>query len=473
MSAAPATPKPVPHPTVAERVARGKAARQALPRAVHGAWGPAAERPDPVATLEAQAAERVAELLPIRYGRMLASPFAFYRGAAAIMAADLAPTPSSGIRVQLCGDAHLANFGGFAAASRELVFDINDFDETLPGPWEWDVKRLAASFEVAGRERGFGARQRRAIVQATVAEYRTALRAFADESNLGVWYARLDVAGAQARWGKLIIQAGGRRLRESLARAGSHDNLRALEKLTDTVDGQLRIVAHPPLVVPVEDLLTPDQAEKVVAKIRGYLRRYRHSLPEDRRHLLESYQYQHMARKVVGVGSVGMRTWIVLLLGRDAGDPLFLQFKEAQASVLEAHLGPSKFPDHGQRVEAGQRLMQATSDILIGWDRVSGMDGVTRDYYARQLWDWKVSADIETLSPRQMELYGHMCGWTLARAHARSGDRIAIASYLGRGAAFDKALAEFAVAYADQNERDHAALQAAVREGRVAAQLGV
>lgn len=470
---APATLSPVAHPSVAERVARGKAARQALPREAQGQWGPAADRPDPVAVLEAQAGTRVPELLPIRYGRMLASPFAFYRGAAAIMAADLGPTPTSGIRAQLCGDAHLANFGGFASPERELVFDINDFDETLPGPWEWDLKRLATSFEVAGREHGLGAKQRRVIVLATVAQYRTAMRAFARQDNLAVWYARLDVAGALALWGKQIARSGGRHLVDSLARAGAHDNQRALETMTRTVDGQLRIVAHPPLVVPVEDLLSPEERDHVVAGLRGYLRRYRHSLPDDRRHLLEGFEYQHMARKVVGVGSVGTRTWILLLLGRDASDPLFLQFKEAQASVLEAYAGPSAYPDPGRRVVEGQRLMQATGDILVGWDRVIGPDGMTRDYYARQLWDWKVSPDIDAMSPRKLRLYGHMCGWTLARAHARSGDRVAIAAYLGGGAAFDEALAEFATAYADQNERDHAALKAAVRDGRVVAQTGV
>jgi uncharacterized protein (DUF2252 family) len=473
-AAAPApVPVPVPHPTVAERVARGKAARKAVPRAAHGGWVPAADRPAPVAVLQAQSADRVPELVPIRYGRMLASPFAFYRGAAAVMAADLATTPTSGIRAQLCGDAHLANFGGFASPGRELVFDINDFDETLPGPWEWDVKRLAASFEIAGRELGFTAKERQAIVLAAVAEYRQAMRVFAGQSNLDVWYARLDVAGAQAQWVTSPATPRTTALAGQFAKGGARDNVRALERMTHLVDGHVRIAAHPPLVAPIEDLLPPAELAWFESSIRGFLRTYRRSLPGDRRHLLEGYHYEHMARKVVGVGSVGTRSWVLLLLGRDDTDPLFLQFKEAGPSVLAPYVGASAYADHGQRVVEGQRLMQAASDIFLGWDCIRHPDGVTRDFYARQLWDWKVSVDVHLLSAGSLAAYGRMCGWTLARAHARSGDRVAIAAYLGGGTKFDRALAAFATAYADQNERDFAALQAAVQDGRVVAETGV
>lgn len=464
-----------PHPTVQERVKLGREARDRCSRADHAAWAPPNNRPDPIDLLKAQAATRIPELIPIRYGRMLASPFAFYRGAAAIMASDLASTPNSGLEVQLCGDAHLSNFGGFASPERDMVFDINDFDETLPGPWEWDVKRLATSVEIVGRERGFDARQRRSIVLSTVGEYRRAVREFATIHNLDVWYALLDAAKIQALWGTTAKTKEVKKIEAEFTQPHLRDNVRAFEKLTHRVDGQLRIVSHPPLIVPLEELY-PEIADRAQAEsfFRDYIRAYRNTLPDDRRHLVEQFRYVHMARKVVGVGSVGTRAWVVLLLGRDDEDPLFLQFKEAQASVLEPYAGKSKFADHGKRVVEGQRLMQAASDIFLGWENVpAGFDGKSRDYYARQLWDWKLSADVETMPPKELVIYGEMCGWTLARAHARSGDRIAIGAYLGKNDSFDQAVAEFAVAYADQNQRDYQALVDAVKAKRVKAQTGV
>jgi uncharacterized protein (DUF2252 family) len=463
-----------PHPTVQERAARGKAARDRAPRESHAAWKPAADRPDPVSLLEAQAVTRLPELVPIRYSRMLASPFAFYRGAAAIMASDLAATPQSGIQAQLCGDAHLANFGGFASPERDPVLDINDFDETVPGPWEWDVKRLAASMEIAARARSCDDKECRSLTLATVAEYRQAMRESAAMRNLDVWYKHLDMAGVRQRWGRELQPAELKAFEQDFAKGRPRDNVRALEKLTRRVDGQLRIASHPPLVVPIEEILPDADRRAVEEVVRRLIRSYSQSLQGDRRHLLEGYEYTHMARKVVGVGSVGLRAWILLLLGRDDQDPLFLQLKEAQASVLEPFVGKSRFADHGQRVVEGQRLMHATSDIFLGWLQVQDpLDGVLRDYYVRQLWDWKTSADVETMSPRGLMVYAQMCGWILARAHARSGDRVAIASYLGRGPAFEQAIAEFAAAYADQNERDYRALRKAVEKGSVRAATGV
>ncbi len=467
--------KATPHLTVEERVKLGKAARTHCPRSDHAAWEPPKDRPDPIALLEAQVATRIPELIPIRYGRMLASPFAFYRGAAAVMAWDLAHTPNSGLEVQLCGDAHLSNFGGFASPERDMVFDINDFDETLPGPWEWDVKRLAASVEMVGRERDFAAKLRRSIVLATVAEYRRAMREFAAMHNLDVWYALLDAVRIKARWGMTANPKGLKKIEADFTQSHLRDNQRAFEKLTQRVDGQRRIVSHPPLIVPFEELY-PEIADRAQAEdfFRDYLVAYHKTLPDDRRYLFEKFHYVHMARKVVGVGSVGTRAYVVLLLGRDDEDPLFLQFKEAQASVLEPYAGKSKFADHGKRVVEGQRLMQAASDIFLGWENVPiGFDGKPHDYYARQLWDWKLSADIETMPPKELLLYGEMCGWTLARAHARSGDRIAIGAYLGKNESFDQAVAEFAVAYADQNERDYETLVKAVKAKHVKAQTGV
>jgi uncharacterized protein (DUF2252 family) len=452
-----------------ERTAIGKAARAKARRSSHAAWEVPEGRADPVAILERQAASRVAELVPIRHGRMSASPFAFFRGAAAVMAADLATTPVSGLRVQACGDAHLSNFGVFAAPDRRLVFDLNDFDESLPGPWEWDVKRLAASFAIAGRENGLKRKERAAAVLTAARAYREAMRAFAAQGNLELWYARLDVEGAMAEVEKQDPEEV-KRLRKGVAKARSKDSLRALERLTHEVDGELRIVSQPPLIVPAEELLAEDESRDLRQALMEILKAYRSTLPADRQHLLDGYRFRHIARKVVGVGSVGTRAWIVLLTGADDGDPLFLQAKEAEASVLEPYAGASRFKNHGRRVVEGQRLMQAASDIFLGWCPAVGLDRRSRDFYVRQLWDWKRSAEIERLSPRGLEVYGRMCGWTLARAHARSGDRVAIAAYLGAGDAFDKAIAEFAESYADQSERDHAALVEAIDAGRIAAE---
>jgi uncharacterized protein (DUF2252 family) len=458
-----------PRRTAAERTARGKAARAEVPRSSHAGWSPAA-RHDPVGILEQQAASRVPELVPIRYGRMLVSPFTFFRGSAAVMAADLAQTPQSGIRAQLCGDAHLSNFGGFASPERDLVFDINDFDETLPGPWEWDVKRLATSVEIAGRDLGFKPAARRAAVLATVRSYREAIRSFATMRQLDVWYARLDAAGILERVGNRLGGDVRKNFAKRVAKAQTKDSMRAFSKLTAVVDGQQRILADPPLIVPIEHLAPGAEGTAIEDEIKRLLARYHSSLPHDRRRLSESFRYAHMAHKVVGVGSVGTRAWIVLLLGRDDQDPLFLQIKEAQASVLEPFAGAGRHKNQGQRVVEGQRLMQASSDIFLGWLHVDeGLDGEARDFYIRQLWDWKVAADIERMRPSVAAAYGQLCGWTLARGHARSGDGIAIASYLGSGGAFDRALAEFASAYADQNERDYRALADAVESGAIAA----
>ena len=451
----------------------GKAARAIAPRTAHGEWAPAADRPDPVELLEEQAASRVQELVPIRYGRMLVSPFTFFRGAAYPMAADLAGAPRTGLDVQLCGDAHLSNFGGFAAPDRRLVFSINDFDETLPGPFEWDVKRLVASFAVAGRDRGFDAKQRQSINLMVTRAYRDAIRSFAAMSNLDLWYARIDVdeiAALAAQQGTAKQQ---RRFERNVAKARSKDSLKAFAKLTTIVDGEPRIASDPPLIVPIEEVMSGVEAVELEEFVRGVIRAYRRTLSADRRRLLERFRYAHAAHKVVGVGSVGARAWIVLMLGRDETDPLFLQLKEAQASVLEPFLGKSTFAKHGQRVVEGQRLTQAASDIMLGWIRVTDMDGVSRDFYVRQLWDGKGSALVETMNPPAMTVYAEVCGRALAKAHARSGDAIAIAGYLGAGDSFDRALASFAEAYADQNERDYRALQDAVAAGRVAAETGL
>jgi uncharacterized protein (DUF2252 family) len=461
--------------TTAERAARGKAARASVPRTSHAVFEPAPDRPDPVALLEEQAATRVPELVPIRWGRMLVSPFTYYRGAALPMASDLATTPVSGLPVQACGDAHLSNFGIFGSAERRLVFDVNDFDETLPGPWEWDVKRLAASLEVAARDNGFPAKARRDILLAAVAGYRLAMRGFAAVTNLEVWYARADVEQLRA---DLDAQMSGRqrkRFDEGVAKARTRDSMRAVAKLTRIVDGRPRIISDPPLLVPVAEMLPSDEDRATfIAQLRSLISQYRRTLETDRRYLLELFEPCDMARKVVGVGSVGTRCWIVLFLGRDTNDPLFLQVKEAEKSVLSRFVGASKYTNQGQRVVAGQRLMQAASDIFLGWQRTAaGLDGVTRDFYVRQLRDWKFSLDVSIMVPAGMRAYGEVCGWTLARAHARSGDRIAIASYLGTSDVFDRAIAEFASAYADQNERDYEALADAGKSGRITAEHGL
>ncbi len=443
------------------------------PRSGHGEWEPASDRRDPVELLEEQAATRVRELVPIRYGRMLVSPFTFFRGAAYPMAADLAGAPRTGLEVQLCGDAHLSNFGGFAAPDRRLVFSINDFDETLPGPFEWDVKRLVASFAVAGRDRGFDAKQRRSINRTVTRSYREAIRGFAAMSNLDLWYSRIDVDEIAALAARQGTPKQRKRFERNLAKARSKDSLRAFAKLTTIVDGEPRIASDPPLIVPIEEVVSGVEQAELEEFVRGVIRSYRRTLSADRRQLLERFRYVHSAHKVVGVGSVGARAWIVLMLGRDENDPLFLQLKEAQASVLEPFLGKSKFAKHGQRVVEGQRLTQAASDIMLGWIRVTAFDGVSRDFYMRQLWDGKGSALVELMNPRAMTVYAELCGRALAKAHARSGDAIAIGSYLGGGDSFDRALASFAEAYADQNERDYRALQEAAQSGRVAAETGL
>jgi uncharacterized protein (DUF2252 family) len=450
------------------RAALGKAGRQTAPRASHANWTPAPDRPDPVQILLDQAAGRVAELLPLRYGRMLVSAFSFYRGAAAIMACDLAGTPKSGLDVQLCGDAHLSNFGTFSSPERELVFDITDFDETLRGPWEWDLKRLAASVCIAGRDRAFTDKQTGKAVLGTVRAYREAINRFAKQGNLEVWYAHLDVDAISELLTKGVDVKRMEALEKQLEGARHNTSVRALGKLTTTVDGTVRFLDKPPLLVPAEDLSTGDRdGDGDDHSVEGLLRGYRESLPENRRTLLDGYHYASMARKVVGVGSVGMRVWMILLHGRDGGDPLLLQAKEANASVLERYLGPRPADSHAERVVAGQHLMQATSDIFLGWDTTQA--GGERYYYVRQAADGKGAIDVSLLLPDGLAAYGRLCGWTLARAHARAGDRIAISGYLGSGDAFDQAAAAFAERYADQNEADYKALQAAVSSGRVQA----
>jgi uncharacterized protein (DUF2252 family) len=459
---------------VAERVARGKAARAEAPRSSHAVFEPSSTRPDPIELLERQASTRVPELVPIRYGRMLVSPFTFYRGAAMLMAEDLASTPRSGLTVQCCGDAHLSNFGVFASPERRLVFDVNDFDETLPGPWEWDVKRLATSMLIAARDNGFNVNDQARVVSETVMAYRTAMRQFAGMNNLDVWYARLEIESVLRQFAVQAKAKAVSRVEKQLAKARTRDSMAAFSKLTHQVDGEIKIVDQSPLIVPISKLAQGIAAEEIFEELRTLIRIYRSSLEFDRRVLLEGFQLRDVARKVVGVGSVGTRAWIALMLGKDDGDPLLLQIKEAEASVFEPSLGPSEFPNHGQRVVTGQRLMQATSDIFLGWLHVeAGIDGKSRDFYARQLKDWKGSAEIEQMIPKGMAAYGKLCGWTLARAHARSGDRIAVASYLGAGDAFDRAILTFSKAYAEQNDRDYKALAAAAQAGRIAAQTGL
>ena len=402
---------------------------------------------------------------------MLASPFAFYRGAAIVMAEDLASTPNTGLEVQCCGDAHLANFGGFAAPDRTIVFDMNDFDETHPGPFEWDVKRLGASFEIAARARGFDAKVAQRTVRRMVESYRNSMAKFAGMTNLDVWYARMDVDAAMNRWHDQLTAADLKRVERNIAKAHSRTSMKALSKLTTVVDGEFRIAADGILVVPLRDFHT-DEALNVQAWLDENFAVYLRSLQPDRRRLLETYRMVDMARKVVGVGSVGTRCWILLMIGRDNNDPLFLQIKEAEASVLEAHGPAGEYDNHGQRVVEGQRLLQAASDILLGWVQAEGLDGVKHDFYVRQLWDSKLSPDLETMPEEVMPIYAELCGWTLARGHARSGDRIAIAAYLGNGDAFDRAISEFSSAYADQNDRDYAAATAAARSGRLVTNAG-
>ena len=456
-----------PHPSVEERTKRGRGTRREVPRSAHAAWTPAADRRDPVDLLEEQAATRVPELVPLRYGRMLVSPFTFYRGAARLMAADLAGQPRTDLRTQLCGDAHLSNFGFFAAPDRTMVFDLNDFDETLPGPFEWDLKRLAASFAIAGRDRGFAKKARAKVNMEVGRSYREGMRGHATARNLDSWYSRVQVEDILAQVAEIGTKQQLKRAERNIAKARSKDSLRAFAKLTEAVSGNLRIRSDPPVVVPIHELVHDEDHRALDEALQTVIRSYRATLPDDRGRLLERFRYVDAARKVVGVGSVGTRAWIMLLLGRDNADPLFLQFKEAEASVLEPYLPASRYKQHGQRVVEGQRLMQAAGDIMLGWLRTSDVDDVEREYYVRQLWDAKGSAQIELMDPTALAFYAGVCGRTLARAHARAGDSVAIAAYLGGSDRFDRALAEFAEAYADQNELDYAAVQEAAESGRI------
>src|SRR5215217_4176973 len=442
-----------------QRHERGRAARRVAPRGSHAEWAPVPDRPDPIDLLEAQDRDRIPDLVPIRYSRMMASPFTFLRGSAIVMANDLASTPKSDIYAQLCGDAHLLNFGAYASPERSLLFDLNDFDETMPGPWEWDVKRLAVSFVVVGRDNGFDAADCRHAAQASVASYRQRMAEFSQMGELELWYSRIgeaEVKGllTEARAGKKTTK----KLSKNVQKARGRDSLQALSKLTTVVAGRRRIIDDPPLLVRIPE------GDEIRAQVYAILESYKRTLQEDRRHLLERYRFVDAARKVVGVGSVGTRAYVVLLEGRDQDDPLFLQVKEAGASVLERYVESNAYEHHGHRVVAGQRLMQAASDIFLGWFR--GTEG--RDFYWRQLRDMKGSANVEGMSPDELVIYAGLCGWALARAHARSGDRVRIAGYLGKSERFDGAIADFAEAYADQTERDHAALCAAVNSGRVA-----
>ena len=454
-------------PTPEERAAHGRKAREIVPRSRHGEWAPPADRTDPLEILALQATTRVPDLVPIRYGRMAASPFAFFRGAAAVMASDLAKDEHSHLDVQLCGDAHLVNFGGFASPEREMIFDVNDFDETLPGPFEWDLKRLAASVEVAARGKGYTAAECKTLVAESARGYREALASFAVMGNLEVWHTKLDGATLINRWGA----EAGTKVQQTFAaraeKAKGKGHLKAVAKLTHEVDGKLRFLADPPLLVPADQIFDPNRTADTAMSLVTALNDYRGTLSGDRRRLLERYEFVDLARKVVGVGSVGTRCWVALFIGRDKGDPIVLQIKEAEHSVAEPFLQPSEYVNMGQRVVEGQRLVQSASDIFLGWDSVTAEDGITRDFYFRQMWDWKLSADIETMRPEGLAVYVQMCGWVLALGHARSGDAIAISSYLGTSTRFDEAMCRFASAYADQNDKDHRALQQAIATNKV------
>ncbi len=470
----------VAHLSAEQRAKIGKDARAVAPRSSQAEFRPAPDRPDPVSLLERQATTRVPELVPIRYGRMLVSPFTFFRGAALIMASDLSTTPRSGLKAQVCGDAHLSNFGLFASPERTLMFDVNDFDETLPGPWEWDLKRLAASVVIAARDIEFTEKEARSAALEVGASYRREMARLAGLTTLDVWYSQIDVAGlltelqaAAERTGSKVDKRMAARTVQTVSKARTRDSLQALGKLTTVVDGQLRIVSDPPLIVPTDELFSKEMSESLRDSFHQLIRGYRRSLQSDRRHLLEEFQFVEIARKVVGVGSVGTRAWILLMIGRGNDDPLFLQAKEAEASVLEEFVGKSGYANHGARVVGGQHLMQAASDIFLGYQPVEGPDGVTRDFYIRQLRDWKGSFEVEGSIPPGLTRYVGICAMALARAHARSGDRIAIASYLGTGPAFDRALADFAETYADQNERDYEALKEAAAAGRITVESGL
>jgi uncharacterized protein (DUF2252 family) len=453
--------------TPEERAAHGRKARELVPRSKHGDWAAPADRTDPLEILALQATTRVPDLVPIRYGRMAASPFAFFRGAAAVMAADLAHDVHSHLDVQLCGDAHLVNFGGFATPERDMIFDVNDFDETLPGPFEWDLKRLAASIEVAARSRGFDDVLRARLVGLSSKGYREAIRDFSGIGNLDLWYLRLDAATLLNRWGTEAGQTVIAGFQKRVEKARTKDHLKAVVRLTERRDGKLRFREDPPLLTPIDDLIEAGHEAETLDSLVSALDAYRVTLNGDRQHLLGRYTFADLARKVVGVGSVGTRCWVALFIGRDEGDPLVLQIKEAEHSVAEPFLQPSEYPNMGERVVEGQRLVQSASDIFLGWDTLRGIDGVTRDFYFRQMWDWKLSPDIDTMAPATFEVYAQMCGWVLALGHARSGDAIAIGSYLGAGPRFDEAMCRFASAYADQNELDHQALKFAIATNKV------
>jgi uncharacterized protein (DUF2252 family) len=465
-------PAKIEHPSREERAAAGKAARLRVPLDTQAEFVTTG-RSDPIKLLESQAGTRVSELVPIRYGRMIASPFAFYRGAALIMATDLSKTPSSGLEVQLCGDAHMSNFGIYASPERRLVFDINDFDETHPGPFEWDVKRLAASLAVAGRDNGFSAKKRRKIVLAAAAGYRQSMTEFAGQGNLAVWYSHANMEDLLSQIGDQLDAKRKARTQAAVDKAHHRDSLQALSKLTTMVDGRARILSQPPLLVPVEELWGEAEAKVVYERLGNLTRSYRGTLQWDRRHLVEQFNLVQVARKVVGVGSVGTRAWILLFEGLDGADPLFLQAKEAQASVLSGFVKGSRYKNQGERVVNGQHLMQASSDIFLGWQRVEGPDGVDRDFYLRQLRDGKGSVVVEEMVPDGMGFYGRICGQALARAHARSGDRVAIAAYLGKSDRFENAIADFAETCAEQNVRDHEELARAAATGRVIAETGI
>ena len=475
--------KAIAHSSVDERRAKGKEARDRTPLSSHSGWLPANDRSDPVALLEAQNLTREPDLVPVRHGRMMASPFTFYRGAAKVMATDLRDTQTADFEVQLCGDAHLSNFGGFASPERTLLFDLNDFDETLPGPFEYDVKRMAASFTIAARNNGFSAADTTATTCAAVRAYRETMAEFAQMGNMDIWYARMteqEIMDAIATLGKeekskqaaAEAKKGAQRAQKTAAKAHSRDSLQALSKLAEVVDGRYRIVSQPPVIIPARDLETMYgySGDEIQEFIHQQFRAYRATLQEDRRHLLERFEFVDIARKVVGVGSVGTRAFIVLLQGRDEQDPLFLQIKEATASVLEDHLPKSKFTEPGERVVQGQRLMQAASDIYLGWTK--GVEA-NRHLYWRQLRDMKGSVLVETMTPVMLGFYAGICGWTLARAHARSGDAVTLAAYLGKSDKFDRSITDFSQRYADQNERDYQAFTQAIRSGRLQAVEGV
>jgi uncharacterized protein (DUF2252 family) len=448
----------------------GRGQRSVLPRSALADFAAAQDRPDPVDLLESQARSRISELVPMRYGRMLQSRFAFFRGAALLMASDLASAPHTGLIVQLCGDAHMSNFGLFASPERNLVFDINDFDETLPGPWEWDVKRLVASVAIVAQENGFGREERARVLRACAQAYRDRMRALAKMGELDVWYERTVIDDAlEADVDHTYAQA----IRRTAAKAHTRDNLQALSKLTRVVDGRRRLASDPPLLIPIDELVGEAQARRYEQQMSVLIDEYQQSLDSSRRKLAGRFRYAGGARKVVGVGSVGTRAWVVLLLGRDDSDPLLMQVKEAEPSVLERYLGACGYANAAERVVQGERLMQASSDILLGWLHGVGPDDHEGDYYVRQLRDWKESASVESMTPQLLADYGQSCAHVLARGHARTGDRIAIAGYLGSGDAADIAFTRFAEAYARQNERDYAALREAVASGRVAATPGL